>query len=566
MAKITIPFDPVRDPARRAAYRAAGFWNDETLGDWLARHAAARGNHVALRLGNTAWTYAQVAEQTARLANALTALGIAKGDVVAVQLPNTPQFIFSYFAIASIGAVMQTVHMPYRAPDIEVLLAHSGAVAAICLDQAKDYAAAETLLALRAKLPQLRAVIVSGDQVPAGAHSLPAIAAAASATLPRIALTGEDAFLLLYTSGTTSSPKGVPHAYQDFLANARLSAAALDVTPNDLLLSAAPFTHLYGLFAINMALAVGASVALLPVFSPPALADAIRVMRPTIGFTAPAHIAACMNAGWFKDLDLACFRYVQISGSAVPPALARSFEPLLKGGKVMQLWGMTELQAGAYTRLTDSETVRMESTGATSPGTELRVVDSAGAPVATETEGELQMRGPSLFAGYLNNDAATRAAFAPDGWFKTGDLAARDAAGNVRLTGRVKDIINRGGIKFNPLDIEALLLQHPAIAEVAVAPVPDAVLGEKACAFVVLKPGAALDLDGAREFLAARKVAKLTWPEQIEIVNVMPVTPTRKIIKGQLVAALLARTQSSRQQLPGFDGDQIETDRIESEQ
>ena len=543
MAKTTIPFDPVRDPARSTAYRAAGFWNDETLGDWLARHAAARGNHVALRLGNAAWTYAQVAEQTARLANALTALGIAKGDVVAVQLPNTPQFIFSYFAIASIGAVMQTVHMPYRAPDIEVLLAHSGAVAAICLDQAKDYAAAETLLALRAKLPQLRAVIVSGDKVPAGAHSLHAIAAAASAALPRIALTGEDAFLLLYTSGTTSSPKGVPHAYQDFLANARLSAAALDVTPNDLLLSAAPFTHLYGLFAINMALAVGASVALLPVFSPPALADAIRVMRPTIGFTAPAHIAACMNAGLFKDLDLACFRYVQISGSAVPPALARSFEPLLKGGKVMQLWGMTELQAGAYTRLTDSETVRMESTGATSPGTELRVVDGAGAPVATETEGELQMRGPSLFAGYLNNDAATRAAFAPDGWFKTGDLAARDAAGNVRLTGRVKDVINRGGIKFNPLDIEALLLQHPAIAEVAVAPVPDAVLGEKACAFVVLKPGAALDLDEAREFLAARKVAKLTWPEQIEIINVMPVTPTRKIIKGQLVAALLARTQ-----------------------
>ena len=550
MAKISIS----SDPARNAAYRAAGYWNDEVLSDWLARHAAARGGHVALRMGNAAWTYAQVADQTARLADALTALGVSKGDVVAVQLPNTPQFVFAYLAIASVGAVMQTVHMPYRAGDIETLLAHSGAVAAICVDEAKDYLAAQTFLRLKDKLPLLREVIVAGGNVPPGAHSLEAIAAAAAcaavrtaapAAPPRVALAGEDAFLLLYTSGTTSSPKGVPHAYQDFLANARLSAAALSVTADDVLLSAAPFTHLYGLFTINMALAVGATIALLPAFSPPALADAIRVMRPTIGFTAPAHIAACMNAGLFKDLDLSCFKYVQISGSAVPPALARAFEPMLKGGKVMQLWGMTELQAGAYTRLTDDETTRMESTGAASPGTELRIVDGAGVALAADVEGELQMRGPSLFAGYLNNDAATRAAFAEHGWFKTGDLAARDAAGNVRLTGRVKDIINRGGVKFNPLDIEGLLLQHPAVAEAAVAPVPDAVLGEKACAFVVLKPGATLDLDGVREFLAARGVSKLKWPEQLEAVAAMPVTPTRKVIKGQLVAALLAQQQAA---------------------
>ena len=537
MAKLQIQFDP----ARSAQYHAAGFWNDETLRDWLARHAAARGERIALRLGDAVWTYAQVAVETARLANALGALGIVKGDVVAVQLPNTPQFFFSYFAIASIGAVMQTVHMPYRAVDIEALLAHSGAVAAICLDEAKDYPAAQTFLGLREKLPLLQHVIVAGSNVPGGAHSIAAIAAAAPTAMPTVALGGSDAFLLLYTSGTTSSPKGVPHAYQDFLANARLSAAALSVTPDDVLLSAAPFTHLYGLFTVNMALAVGATVALLPAFSPPALAEAIRVMRPSIGFTAPAHIAACMNAGLFNGIDLGCFKYVQISGSAVPPALARAFEPLLKGGKVMQLWGMTELQAGAYTRLADSETTRMESAGAASPGTELRIVDTADHAVAEGEDGELQMRGPSLFCGYLNNDAATREAFTDDGWFKTGDLAACEADGNVRLTGRVKDIINRGGVKFNPLDIEGVLLAHPSIAEVAVAPVPDAVLGERACCFVVLKVNAELDLDGVCEFLAARQVSKIKWPEQMEIVTAMPVTPTRKVIKGQLVAARLAR-------------------------
>lgn len=547
MAQLRIPFDP----ARSALYRAAGFWNDEVLRDWLARHAATCAEHVALRLGEAVWTYAQVAAETARLANALTALGISKGDVVAVQLPNTPQFIFSYLAIASIGAVMQTVHMPYRAADIEVLLAHSGAVAAICLDEAKDYAAAQIFLGLKEKLPQLQHVIVAHGKAPAGAHSLTAIAAAAPTVMPDVVLGGSDAFLLLYTSGTTSSPKGVPHAYQDFLSNARLSAEALPVTSDDVLLSAAPFTHLYGLFTVNMALAAGATIALLPAFSPPALAEAIRVMRPTIGFTAPAHIAACMNAGLFNGLDLSCFKYVQISGSAVPPALAREFEPLLGGGKVMQLWGMTELQAGAYTRLTDSEAVRMETTGAASPGTELRIVDGLGQAVAAGEEGELHMRGPSLFGGYLNNHEATREAFTPDGWFKTGDLATCDADGNLRLTGRVKDIINRGGVKFNPLEIEALLLQHPSIAEAAVAPVPDAVLGEKACAFVVLKPGTALDLDAVREFLAECGVTKLKWPEQLELVAAMPVTPTRKVIKGQLVAALLAQQQETKQHNTG---------------
>ena len=547
MAHLRIQFDP----ARSALYRAAGFWNDEVLRDWLVRHASNRAEHAALRLGDAVWTYAQVASETARLANALTTLGVNRGDVVAVQLPNTPQFIFSYLAIASIGAVMQTVHMPYRADDIEALLAHSGAVAAICVDEIKDYPAAQTFLGLMEKLPQLGHVIVAGGKVPAGAHSLAAIAAAAPSAMPDVALGGSDAFLLLYTSGTTASPKGVPHAYQDFLANARLSADALSVTSDDVLLSAAPFTHLYGLFTVNMALSVGAAVALLPAFSPPALSDAIRVMRPTIGFTAPAHIAACMNAGLFNGLDLSCFKYVQISGSAVPPALARAFEPLLRGGKVMQLWGMTELQAGAYTLLTDSEAVRMETAGAASPGTELRIADVLGRVAAAGEEGELHMRGPSLFSGYLNNHEATREAFTDDGWFKSGDLATRDAAGNVRLTGRVKDIINRGGVKFNPLDIEALLLQHPSIAEAAVAPVPDAVLGEKACAFVVLKPGTALDLDAVREFLAARGVTKLKWPEQLELVAAMPVTPTRKVIKGQLVGALLARQPETKQHNSG---------------
>ena len=535
MAGLCIAFDP----ARGAHYRARGYWNDDTLSDWLARHARERPDHPALRLGEAVWSYAQLRDQVAIHARGLAALGIGRGDVVAVQLPNTPQFVLAYLAIAALGAVMQTLHMPYRAAELKGLLAHSGARAVVCLDETKDYPAARTFLDLRAGLPALRDVIVVGDQVPPQAQGWNALAAWSGETaLP--ALRGEDAFLLLYTSGTTTSPKGVPHAYQDFLANARLAAAEFALGSGDVLLSAAPFTHLYGLFTVNMALAVGATIALLPAFTPQGLADTIRSARPTAAFTAPAHIAACLGAGLFDGLDMACLRFVQISGSAVPPALGRALEPRLMGGKVMQLWGMTELQAGAFTRPDDPEAVRMESTGRASPGTELRVVDGDGVALAAGLEGELQMRGPSLFAGYLDNPQATEAAFADDGWFRTGDLASIDAAGNVRLCGRVKEIINRGGVKFNPLDVEIMLARHPAIAEVAVAPIPDPLLGERACCFVVLKAGAALSLDDLRNFLAGQGVGKLKWPERLEVVAVMPLTPTRKIIKGELVRRLLA--------------------------
>lgn len=538
MATVRISFDP----ANSAAYRAGGYWNDEVLADWLLRNSNTRGDRVALRSAGRSWSHAQLHAEVARLANALIAQGIARGEVVAVQLPNIPQFVFAYLAIASIGAVMQTVHLAYRGGDSEALLAHSGAVALICMGDSPAASAASAFVQMKQRLPELRQIIVAGDQVPAGADGIDALMANQPEVAPTFAQKGEDAFLLLYTSGTTASPKGVPHAYQNFLANARLSAQALAVDADDILLSAAPFTHLYGLFTVNMALATGATIALLPAFSPPALAAAIRTLRPTIGFTAPAHIAACINARLFDGLDLSCFRYLQISGSTVPPALGRALEPLLGGGKVMQLWGMTELQAGAYTRLDDAEAVRMESSGRASAGTELRIVDAAGVVSAAGAEGELQMRGPSLFGGYLRNPEATAAAFTADGWFRTGDLAACDAKGNIRLTGRVKDVINRGGVKFNPLDVEVMLQSHPAVAEVAVAPVPDPVLGERACCFVVVRPGMSFSFEQMQGHLAAHGLSKFKWPERLEMVAAMPLTPTRKIIKGRLVQELLKQT------------------------
>ena len=290
--------------ALAARHASEGCWSDEVLWDWVARNARERGDAPALKTWSGTLTHAELARRARVFAGGLRNAGVGKGDVVAVQLPNIPEFVIAYLAVTRLGAVMQTLHMPYRAADIEVLLAHSGAKVAVCMAAIGDFAAAKTFVSLRQRLSLLHVVIAVGGAVPDGAQAFDALLHEAPLMDDTHGLAGADDFLLLYTSGTTASPKGVPHAYRDFLANARLSARELSVEPHDVLLSAAPFTHLYGLFSINMALAAGACVALLPAFTPPELARALRELKPTIAFTAPAHIAACLNAGWFDGVDL----------------------------------------------------------------------------------------------------------------------------------------------------------------------------------------------------------------------------------------------------------------------
>jgi cyclohexanecarboxylate-CoA ligase/acyl-CoA synthetase len=252
-------------------------------------------------------------------------------------------------------------------------------------------------------------------------------------------------------------------------------------------------------------------------------------------------MAACLNEGLLTAERFASLHFALISGSVCAPALALAIEQRMTRGKALQLWGMSEMQAGTYTRPDDPIAVRSRTAGRASPGTQLRIAEDMTALGAGE-EGELQVRGVSVFEGYLDNPDATAAAFTADGWFRTGDLGRLDENGNLELTGRLKDVINRGGVKFNPTDIEALIERHPAVAQCAIVPMPDPVLGEKACCFVVLKPGAALDLEALRVHLESHAIAKPKWPERLELIGEMPLTPTRKIKKAEL--ALLAAAKA----------------------
>ncbi len=524
-------------------FRRRDWWRDETLPDWLDRQARQRGDSVALATADGALTYAEVSRRVYQLASALKRRGIGRGDVVAVHLPNIAEFVVAWLAINARGAAMQTIHLPYGLREIEHFLRHSQAKAVIALAAAKERSPAAELTALRGTIPSLQTVISVGGRV-AGADEFADIAAAGAsdADLAPNEAMADDPFLLLYTSGTTSAPKAVSVSFNHFLSNARLAAREFGLSSADRILCLAPFTHLYGLYTLQLGLAVGARACLVPVFTPADFIAAIRRLRPSVLFAAPGHVAACLQARLFQGVDLACLRIAVLSGTTVPPELSAAFEHMLPQGKVMQAWGMTELQFGTCGRPSDAKAVRFHSVGRAMPGSELRIVDSDDKLLAAGQIGELQVRGCSVFAGYIGNVAANAESFTADGWFRTGDLAELDGEGNVRLRGRIKDIINRGGVKFNPLDLEAVIASHPAVAQVAVVPLPDPVLGERAACFVLLQERARLDFDELKQFLAEQKVAKFMWPEQLEIVCEMPMTPTRKIIKPELARRLLAAT------------------------
>jgi cyclohexanecarboxylate-CoA ligase len=534
MTALSGRFDPTH-------FRAKGWWRDETLRDWLSRRIAAAPDQVALITQSESLTYAELGNRVANVAAALQHLGIGRGDVVTVTLPNITEFIVSWFAIAELGAVMQTIHTPYGPRELEHLLRHSGAKACIAMGRSKDRSPAKEIVDLRARLPKLELVISVGSEV-AGTESFAGLRTAQPGrSFDPPPISASDDFLLLYTSGTTSSPKAVSVTHNHFLSNARMCANEFGITSADRILCLAPFTHLYGLYTLELGFSVGASACLLDIFTPAGFIEALKTMKPTMLFAGPAHIAPCLQQRMFDGVDLSPMRVAVLSGTTVPVALSAAFEQRLTNGKVLQAWGMTELQFGACSRPTDSSDIRFGTIGRATPGTELRVADGEGNILPPGEVGELHVRGCSLFSGYVGNDAATRSSFSADQWFHTGDLARMDAQGNVQLNGRTKELINRGGIKFNPIDMEVAISAHPAVAQVSIAPIPDPTLGERASCFVVLKNGATLEFEELKTFLAQQKFAKFTWPEHLAIVSEMPMTPTRKVMKAELVRQYLER-------------------------
>ena len=501
---------------------------NQTLGMWLKAQTMQRPDTAALIDFEGVLSYAQLSDEVAALCTGLAGLDIGKGDVVAVQLPNVRSFAIAFLAVTARGGIFQTLHMPYRGSELQSLLSDSSAKAVIVTNAKRD-SRTQDVLSVQDALPALDHVIVAGDP-PDGCIALSDLMATLPAPSDVVDVSTDDEYLLLYTSGTTAAPKGVPHVYRSFLNNALLAAQEMQIGPDSRILSLAPMSHLYGLFTMHLSLASGAAMVLLSGFNPQSLLSDIGASKATHIYAAPAHFAPLVAQDALSSDHLSSAKLLCLSGAAVPRALAEAVDNKMKSGAVIQLWGMSELQAGTFGRPDDPPGKRFSTAGTAVPNTEIRVVDDDGVTLGADQEGALQVRGPSVFAGYLNRPDETARAFDSDGWFATGDLATIDADGYMAITGRTKEIINRGGVKFNPVEVEEILVAHPAIQQCAIIPVPDADLGERGCLCVQLVPDADLTLDDA----LAAGMAKYKWPEQLVVLDDLPTTPTRKVMRGKL--------------------------------
>lgn len=494
------------------------FLRGQSLHGRLEELAAQRPDEPALIEGARILTWSEFDHAAATLAGGLTGLGLQDGDVLACQLPSSIEFLVLHVATAKAGIILNAIHPAYRSHEIDYMLRFGGAKAMVVPGSGSfDY------VGMVRKLDIRNLEVLTSDHLPNGDPL-------------SVAVEPSHPFILLFTSGTESSPKAVLHTHDALLSNGYHLGRELGIRQEDAVLCTAPLSHLFGLCSFYVALGAGARVVVYPNFDERSLVDAVAQHRVAAVFAPPPHLMALVQIE--EPPPLPNFRIALSSGSSCPRWLRETLQLKYHCVPVDQ-WGMTECQAGIFNRPSDFGEKLMSTSGRPAPGVRVRTVDDAGNDVGSGAVGQLLYQGPYLFDGYLRRPDLTAESWTEDGWFVTGDLASIDAEGYVRIEGRTKDVINRGGLKVNPIEIEELLLTHPNVRQVAIVPMPDPRLGERSCAYVSLREGAAdVTLADVTDFLLARGVAKYKLPERLEVWPELPTTATRKIQKAVLRKAI----------------------------
>ena len=536
-------FDAVLIAPRRASCTAQGLWHDQTINEYLDRCLQAVPDKIALTAvqvesGRTRrFTYRELGAMADRIAMGLTRLGVGRGDVVSCQLPNWWQFTLTYLACSRIGAVMNPLMHIFRERELSFMLNHAVSKVLIApkLFRGFDY---ETMAAgLRAGLPQLEhVIIVDGD----GANSFEALLSGpawenepdAAERLHRHRPSPDDITQLLYTSGTTGEPKGVMHTANTIMSNILPYAHRLHLSADDVVLMASPMAHQTGfMYGLVMPIVLQASAVLQDIWEPNKAAQLIRDHGVTFTMASTPFLTDLARTVAESGAGVPTLRTFLCAGAPIPGPLVEQARQAM-GAKIISAWGMTENGAVTTTLPEDEDTQSVTTDGCPLPGVELKIVDADGAALPPGTPGKLLVRSCSNFGGYLHRPHLN--ATDADGWFDTGDMAQMNARGYIRITGRDKDVIIRGGENIPVVEVEALLYRHPAVAAVAVVAYPDERMGERACAIVIPKAGHHIDLPSIIGFLKAQKVAAQYIPEKLIVRDAMPTTPTGKVQKFKL--------------------------------
>ena len=511
--------------------------------------------NVALQFQGRDFTYAQVADASARFANALASLGVKPGDRVAILLPNLPQYVFAFFGILEAGAVVVNNNPLYKERELEHQLVDSGAEVIVASNSVvKDNDLYASLAACRSRT-KLRHVVTTGtaDYAPGIKRSLAGVAGIKKVERPDTTdfeeLTQskppmqsfaevkpkEDIAVLQYTGGTTGVSKGAMLTHYNLYCNAARTADYLPVRPDDVSLAVLPLFHIYGLTtAMTAPLYVGSQIILLPSFHAEEVMKTIQQKRVTVFCGVPSMYIAVNNNPKVKEYNLRSIRACMSGGSALPVAVRKKFIELT-GGNLVEGYGLSETSPVTHCNPLSEGGVKEGSIGIPYPETDAKIVDldDPFKAVAMGSTGELAVRGPQVMRGYWNNESETSRVI-HDGWFLTGDIAKMDEDGYFYIVDRKKDMVNVAGMKVYPREVEEVLFEHPGVKEAAVIGVPDSFSGEVVKAFVVPKGAVGSVTEKDIVDFCAERLVKYKVPKTVEFVPELPKTLVGKVLRRKL--------------------------------
>ena len=537
--KVTLTFNE----QRRAAYRQQGLWGDASLADYWQQTARAMPDKIAVVDNHGAtYTYSALDHAASCLANWMLAKGIESGDRIAFQLPGWCEFTVIYLACLKIGAVSVPLLPSWREAELVWVLNKCQAKMFFAPTLFKQTRPVDLILPLQNQLPQLQQIVGVDKLAPATSSlSLSQIIADNTPLTTAITTHGDELAAVLFTSGTEGLPKGVMLTHNNILASERAYCARLNLTWQDVFMMPAPLGHATGfLHGVTAPFLIGARSVLLDIFTPDACLALLEQQRCTCMLGATPFVYDLLNFLEKQPADLSALRFFLCGGTTIPKKVARECQQ--RGIKLLSVYGSTESSPHAVVNLDDPLSRFMHTDGYAAAGVEIKVVDDARKTLPPGCEGEEASRGPNVFMGYFDEPELTARALDEEGWYYSGDLCRMDEAGYIKITGRKKDIIVRGGENISSREVEDILLQHPKIHDACVVAMPDERLGERSCAYVVLKaPHHSLSLEEVVAFFSRKRVAKYKYPEHIVVIEKLPRTASGKIQKFLLRKDIMRR-------------------------
>jgi len=541
---------PVFPDAYRRRWLAAGNWANRTLHDVFDERVASRPDDRAIATRDGCYTFREFKEHSDALAAGLLGAGVGREDLVSVQLPNWPEFCFLQIALSRIGAVIQPMHLVFREREMRSLLEFCETDVAITAESFGGFDYADTVRAIRDDLPHLRLLVVArGSARGEGECALDALIADGRQNLDRLDGLENDpdaVFYLNFTSGTEGNPKGFLHTHNTLISTFKMAAEAMSkMQPGMVNLACSPMTHSFGHFTTYQCAMGGIPMVLVDRYRPLDVLELIQREKVTSISGTPAHMIGILHHPDFGKYDTSSVKSVGVGGARSARGLIDELEKTW-GCKSANTYGMGETILHTRTMPFDPPEKIRDTVGRPMFGAELKIVDpkDRSKTLGPGEVGEIVFRGPTLFVGYHKQPELTAETRDDEGWFYTGDLGVVDEDGYLSFAGRAKEVINRGGSKIYPKEIEDLLSGHPKVVEVAVVGMPDERLGEKVCAYVVTEGGVEVGVDEIRQFLDAQKVTKYMIPERIIRLDEMPMTPTGKIRKATLQEDIATRVKA----------------------